>query len=58
MKRCKGKRVLVIGAGGAARGISYALHEAGYGPIVFTNRTIEKAATCLTSSQHSSVYRL
>lgn len=42
-ERCKGESVLIIGAGGAARGISYALHEAGYGPIVFTNRTIEKA---------------
>ena len=38
-----GKEVLVIGAGGAARGISYALHQAGYGPITFTNRTIETA---------------
>lgn len=41
--RCHKKSVLIIGAGGAARGISYALHEAGYGPIHFTNRTIEKA---------------
>jgi shikimate dehydrogenase len=41
--RCKGSEVLMIGAGGAARGIGYALHKAGYGPITFTNRTLEKA---------------
>lgn len=41
--QCKHKKVLMIGAGGAARGIAYALHAAGYGPIVFTNRTVEKA---------------
>jgi len=41
--RCKGERVLLIGAGGAARGIGYALQAAGYGPITFTNRTFEKA---------------
>ncbi|WP_339250678.1 shikimate dehydrogenase [Sporosarcina sp. FSL W8-0480] len=35
--------VLVIGAGGAASGISFALEEAGIGPITFTNRTFEKA---------------
>ena len=35
--------VLVIGAGGAARGISFALKESGYGPLTFTNRTVAKA---------------
>lgn len=35
--------VLVIGAGGAASGISFALKDAGFGPITFTNRTFEKA---------------
>lgn len=40
---CKGKKVLVIGAGGAARGIAFALQSAGYGPLFFTNRTLEKA---------------
>lgn len=43
-QRDQGKPVLIIGAGGAARGISFALYEAGYGPITFTNRTFEKAA--------------
>ncbi|WP_153722273.1 shikimate dehydrogenase [Sporosarcina cascadiensis] len=35
--------VLVIGAGGAARGIAFALQEAGYGPMYVTNRTVSKA---------------
>lgn len=35
--------VLIIGAGGAARGISHALMETGYGPLTFTNRTVDKA---------------
>ncbi|MBE1554639.1 shikimate dehydrogenase [Sporosarcina limicola] len=39
----KGGDVLIIGAGGAARGIAYALHSSGYGPITFTNRTMDKA---------------
>lgn len=36
-------KVLVIGAGGAARGICFGLLEKGYGPITITNRTVEKA---------------
>ena len=51
----RGKSVLVIGAGGAARGISFALNEAGYGPIVFTNRTIAKAEQLSANIRHSSV---
>lgn len=43
-----GKAVLVIGAGGAARGICHALHDKGYGPIYIANRTVEKA-TALAS---------
>ncbi|WP_432358490.1 shikimate dehydrogenase [Sporosarcina sp. UB5] len=35
--------LLIIGAGGAAAGISFALESAGFGPITVTNRTIEKA---------------
>ena len=54
-KKCKGQRVLIIGAGGAARGIGYALHEAGYGPIVFTNRTIGKAEELAGGIPDSSV---
>ncbi|PID00486.1 shikimate dehydrogenase [Sporosarcina sp. P29] len=36
--------VLLIGAGGAARGIAFALQSAGYGPLYFTNRTASRAA--------------
>lgn len=37
-------KVLIIGAGGAARGICFALLEKGYGPLYIANRTLEKAA--------------
>lgn len=39
----KEKNVLLIGAGGAARGIGYALVSEGYGPISCANRTLDKA---------------
>jgi len=55
---CKGQKVLVIGAGGAARGISFALHGAGYGPITFTNRTIDKAQQLSDGLSGSSVLSL
>lgn len=42
-QQCLEKKVLVIGAGGAARGICYGLQDKGYGPIYIANRTIEKA---------------
>ncbi len=35
--------LLIIGAGGAARGIAYALKKSGYEDITVTNRTISKA---------------
>lgn len=35
--------VLIIGAGGAANGISFALEAEGFGPFSFTNRTEDKA---------------
>ena len=35
--------VLLIGAGGAARGIAFALQMAGYENITIANRTVEKA---------------
>ena len=50
--------LLVIGAGGAAAGISYALTSAGFGPITFTNRTIEKATSMSASFIGSSVLSL
>ncbi|TWT09070.1 shikimate dehydrogenase [Planomicrobium sp. CPCC 101079] len=36
-------KVLVIGAGGAARGIAFALKRAGFADIVIANRTVERA---------------
>lgn len=53
--RCKKKDVLIIGAGGGARGISYALQAAGYGPIHLTNRTIEKAEQLAEGLNDASV---
>ena len=35
--------VLIIGAGGAARGIAFALQMAGYSNLTIANRTVEKA---------------
>lgn len=40
----EGKKVLMLGAGGAARGIAYALARQGAGRIVIANRTEERAA--------------
>ncbi|MDR6880032.1 shikimate dehydrogenase [Bacillus sp. 3255] len=39
----KGKNVLVLGAGGAARGVAYALAKEGAGCIYIANRTKERA---------------
>jgi len=41
--RVRGKRVLVIGAGGSARAVLYALVKHGAADIVIANRTIAKA---------------
>lgn len=54
-ERAKGNPVLVVGAGGAARGIAHALHSQGYGPITFTNRTLEKAENLATGISGASV---
>lgn len=42
-KQCMGRNTLIIGAGGAARGIGFGLIDKGYGPIYIANRTIETA---------------
>ncbi|MFE5319988.1 shikimate dehydrogenase [Paenibacillus sp. NPDC056579] len=39
----KGKKVLMLGAGGAARGVGYALAKEGASHIYISNRTVEKA---------------
>lgn len=39
--------LLLIGAGGAARGIAFALQQIGYSHITIANRTVEKAQTII-----------
>lgn len=50
--------LLIIGAGGAAAGISFALESAGFGPISITNRTIDKARQMSESIQGTSALSL
>ncbi|WP_166238450.1 shikimate dehydrogenase [Paenibacillus turpanensis] len=40
----QGKRILMIGAGGAARGVAYGLAKEGAGTIYIANRTADKAS--------------
>lgn len=51
-------KLLVIGAGGAAAGISFALESAGFKTITFTNRTIEKASRMSESFTDGSALSL
>lgn len=53
--RCKEEQILIIGAGGAARGIAFALQEAGYGSISFANRTMQRAELLASQLQEASV---
>jgi shikimate dehydrogenase len=46
-----GKRVLLLGAGGAARGVAYALAKAGVQRIGIANRTKEKALELASSTR-------
>ncbi|MSQ21859.1 MAG: shikimate dehydrogenase [Dehalococcoidia bacterium] len=39
----RGKRVLLLGAGGAARAVAYALASAGVASLTIANRTVERA---------------
>ena len=45
----KGRDILMLGAGGAALGVTYALAEAGANRIIVANRTKEKAALLSTT---------
>lgn len=45
----KESRVLIIGAGGAAKGIAFAMKQEGYSSITITNRTMERAETLAQS---------
>ncbi len=44
-KSHKKKPVLLIGAGGAARGIAFAMHQQGYTNLTIANRTVANAQT-------------
>ena len=44
-----GKRMLILGAGGAARGVLAALSGAGLGQLVVANRTVQKAEDLLAA---------
>ncbi|QDP99476.1 shikimate dehydrogenase [Lysinibacillus fusiformis] len=44
-KSHKEKPVLLIGAGGAARGIAFAMHQLGYTNLTIANRTVANAQT-------------
>lgn len=50
--------VLIIGAGGAASGISFALQEAGFRSVSFTNRTVDKAQLLSEKFSNSSTLSL
>jgi len=48
----KGKRVLLLGAGGASRGIAYALAKEGISELSVANRTEERAAELAEAMKH------
>jgi shikimate dehydrogenase len=50
--------VLIIGAGGAARGIAFALKQQGYHQLTIANRTIEKAQSLITELGSGSAISL
>ncbi len=51
----QGKRILVVGAGGGARGVIYSLCQAGAAAITVLNRTPERAAALVADlTQHAA----
>lgn len=57
-KSIKGKKIIVMGAGGAARAISFQLIQSGAGEVLIANRTLEKACNLrdeLTETYNTSV---
>ena len=48
----KGKRLLLMGAGGAARGVLLPLLQAGPAMLIIANRTVERAIQLAQSAQH------
>lgn len=51
----KTAKVLLIGAGGAARGIAYALKRAGFTAVTITNRTYRRAEELASETQSSAL---
>lgn len=51
----KTAKVLLIGAGGAARGIAYALKRAGFTAVTITNRTYRRAEELASETQASAL---
>ena len=51
----QGRRVLVLGAGGAARGVVLALIQEGVGHLTIANRTLSRAQRLATLAQDSGV---
>jgi len=49
------KRVLVLGAGGAARAVCFALLQEGVGSLIIANRTMEKAISLASSLAEHAV---
>lgn len=54
----KGKRILLIGAGGAAAGVLHPLLEASQSPLVIYNRTLEKAEGLIKKVTQHEKFRL
>ncbi|HLR42497.1 MAG TPA: shikimate dehydrogenase [Pseudogracilibacillus sp.] len=54
----KSAKILLLGAGGAAKGIYHALVAAGYEHIVIANRTVEKAQDIVKEDKNSKVATL
>ncbi|WP_422123103.1 shikimate dehydrogenase [Planococcus sp. X10-3] len=50
-------KILLIGAGGAARGISFALKRAGFGDVTITNRTHRRAEELAEESGSKSMMK-
>ncbi len=46
------KKAVVLGAGGAAKAIIFALNQLGFSEIIITNRTLERAENLLSAISH------
>src|SRR5699024_5873532 len=54
----KNKRVLIIGAGGAARGIYYAFIKEGFAIVDIANRTVEKGERIIAMNDGDTLSRI